>query len=111
MEQLDDSTFKQHVSVALEENIEMTRETLVLIKQIHRYMRFAKISAMIQLLLIIAPFILGALFLPSLIKGITELTGSLPIQGIQNSENGEEVPVKYDINSLIKQYQQSQQQR
>ncbi len=110
MEQIDDSSFKQRLTVSVEENIEMTRELLVLVRQIHSYMRFAKITAFIQLLLIVAPFVLGALFLPQLMKSVSNLTGSLPMQIMQQGGGEEVLPTNYDLNSLIEQYQQMQKQ-
>jgi len=114
MEQIDKSSFEQQVGVSMEESIEISRELLILTRQIHKYMRFAKISAIVQVVVIVAPIVISIFYIPTLLKGLNELTGSLPAQMLQQQGAGdgtEPAPTNYDLNSLIKQYQQSQQKR
>ena len=116
MEQIDKSSLEQQLIVSMEENVELSRELLILTRQIHSYMRFAKISAIVQMLLIVAPIAASLFFIPTLMKGLNELSGSLPAQLLQ-SGGGETVdgkqaaPANLDLNALIKQYKQTQQQR
>jgi predicted PurR-regulated permease PerM len=116
MEIIEKSSLEQQIKVSMDENIELTRELLLLTRKIHRYMRFSQITAIVQLVIIVAPLILGAVFLPTLMKGISELTGNLPMQllqqeGAKSDSTLNQIPTGFDLNSLIKQYQQSQQQQ
>ena len=116
MNELEKPSFEQQLSVSMEQNIEMTRELLLITKRINRSMRIARLAAIIQFILIVGPIIVGAIFLPSLLKNITAMTTGLPQQFMDLNgaganllpDNGLDKTKTLDINSLIKQYQQFQ---
>jgi hypothetical protein len=115
MNELEKSSFEQQISVAMEQNIEMTRELLVMTKKIHRYMVFARLAAIFQVLLIVGPIIIGAIFLPSLLKNFNSFAGGLPAQFMQLNSGSDsvqtdetQVPKNLDLNSILKQYQEMQ---
>lgn len=116
MNELEKASFEQQMSVSMEQNIEMTRELLVMTKKIHRSMKVARFAAIVQFILIVGPIIIGAIFLPSLLKNIGSITTGLPQQLMDFNGAGTnllptnelEKAKTLDINSLIKQYQQIQ---
>jgi hypothetical protein len=102
MENIENSSF-QHSN---EENLSMTREILELTRKMHSYLRFTRIVAIFQFLIILAPIILGISFWPLIRKGLNVLTG-VTISNLLNEQqkNGGQ---DFDLNSLINKYQLNQ---
>lgn len=82
----------------LEKNLAMTQEILKITKSIKSYLFWGKIYGAIKFIIIIVPLILGAIYLPSILKN---LFGQY--QGLLNSLNNPAAGVNVksiDLNNL-----------
>lgn len=60
----------EEIKKLLEQNLEYTKETYRLTKKIKSYITFQKVMSVIYILLIVAPIIIGIIYLPPLLKGV-----------------------------------------
>jgi len=60
----------QNEKSILEENLRLTKEIHEMTRKIHNYVIFQRILSVIYLFLIIIPLVLGAIYLPPLIREI-----------------------------------------
>lgn len=81
MEQQDDNIKK-----LLEKNLELTEEILKMTKSIKNFTTHQRIFGILKLLIIVVPIILGIIYLPPLLKGITEQYKEL--LGIKSEASG-----------------------
>jgi hypothetical protein len=95
----------EEIKKLLEENLKLTQEIYKMTKKIREYITFQKIVSFIYLFLIVAPIILGILYLPPLLKNVysqySELLGGdgggINIQGFLN---GGQAPAETNSNTL-----------
>lgn len=89
-----------HIQKLLEENLKYNKEIYHTVKKIKRYIFWQRITGIIYLILILAPLILAAIYLPSLIKNVIGPYQSLFEQGGESSAT---LP-----NNLLKQLEELQ---
>jgi hypothetical protein len=92
------------VKKLLEQNLRLTQEIYVMTKKINGYLAFQRLVSIFYLIMIVAPIILGIIYLPPLLNGLfDQYKDALGIQGgsssmIQGLLNGG--AGKLDLNSL-----------
>ena len=67
----------ENIRELTEKNLAISEEILEKTKHINRFVTLSQIMGVIKLLLIVVPIILGVLYLPSLLKGITPIFGQV----------------------------------
>lgn len=87
------SVTPEELKELLQKNIELTQEIYAMTHKIKSYITFQKVVSFIYLFLIIMPIILGALFLPPLLKDVFSQYSEL-----LNPTGG-----SFNIGSLLKQ--------
>ncbi|OGF26256.1 hypothetical protein A2303_03600 [Candidatus Falkowbacteria bacterium RIFOXYB2_FULL_47_14] len=98
----------ENIRELTEKNLAISEEILEKTKHINRFVTLSQIMGVIKLLLIVVPIILGVLYLPSLLKGITPIFGQVldvykellgVKQGSDDVLNGLD-PNKIDMNKI-----------
>lgn len=87
----------RQVKKLLEQNLGLTKEIYAMTKKIKSYLAWQRLVGLVYLFLIIAPIILGAIFLPPLLKpmidqykdllGVQPGVGSLNVNSVKNLLN------------------------
>ncbi|MFH0891730.1 MAG: hypothetical protein V1867_03030 [Candidatus Falkowbacteria bacterium] len=98
----------ENIRELTEKNLEISEEILEKTKHINRFVTLSQIMSVIKLLLIVVPIVLGVLYLPSLLKGITPIFGQVldvykELLGVKSGADAvlEGIdPGKIDINSI-----------
>lgn len=67
----------QELKDLLEKNLALTEEIHDMTHKIKRYVTFQKVLSLIYFLLIVVPLVLGAIYLPPLLKGIASQYGEV----------------------------------
>ncbi|MBU1130643.1 hypothetical protein KJ840_00730 [Patescibacteria group bacterium] len=60
---------EEQVKILLEKNLAYSKEIYTMMKKIQRYILLGRIISFIYIILIVAPIILGLIYLPSILKG------------------------------------------
>lgn len=68
---------ENEIKLLLEKNLELTQEIHEMTHAIKRYITFQKIMSFIYFLLIVVPLVLGAIFLPPILKNMLQQYESL----------------------------------
>ncbi|OGY89454.1 MAG: hypothetical protein A2927_03185 [Candidatus Komeilibacteria bacterium RIFCSPLOWO2_01_FULL_45_10] len=91
---------EEQVKKLLEENLAYSKEIYSLAKKINRHFKWSRIVSFIYLFLIIAPIIVGIIFLPSFLNNtINSFTGGMLNQGADAGGG------KLDQKALLEEFQ------
>lgn len=91
----------EEIKKLLEQNLEMTKEIHDMVHKIKNYINLQKFLSLFYFLLIVAPIILGLIYLPPLLKGLySQYTSilNIPDTGIEMPNLDEILKSKPDIN-------------
>jgi len=83
----------EEIKKTLEQNLKLTQEIYVMTKKIKGYLFFQRLVSIFYLIMIVAPIILGIIYLPPLLGGLFDQYKDLP--GIQGAASN-------PIESLLK---------
>ncbi len=106
---MTDNTMDEEIKKMLEQNLKLTEEIYSMTKKIKRYIAWQQLVSLFYLFIIIAPIVLGIIYLPPLLKGVfdqykgilgTGVSGGNPIEGLLNGGAGGLDLNKIDINNL-----------
>lgn len=94
----------EEIKKLVEENLKLTEEIYKMTKKMKRYITFQKIVSFIYLFLIIAPIIIGIIYLPPLLKNFysqySELLGGGTGFNIGDILKGGQVPAELNLNGI-----------
>jgi len=62
------ASLEEQVKILLEQNLEYSKEIYKIMKKTQRYILMGRVMSIIYVILIVAPLILGVMFLPSFLK-------------------------------------------
>ena len=93
----------EEIKKILEQNLKLTEEIYAMTKKMKSYLAFQRLVSLFYLFIIIAPIILGAIYLPPLLNGLFDQYkdvlgiqgGTSTIQGLLNGGVG-----SVDLNNL-----------
>ena len=77
----------EEIKKIMAENLELTRETHLLVKKIHRHMVWQRVVSLIYLFLIIGPIILAFIYLPPIIGPVLRQYQEL-LGGVSRQQQG-----------------------
>lgn len=109
MNEANPTSQAEQIKKLLEQNLELTKEIHAMIKKIKGYINFQKFMSLIYILLIVAPIILGIIYLPPLLKGVFDQYKGLlgvqagtanPIESLFNGNVGGLDLNNIDVNKL-----------
>jgi len=105
----------EEIKKLLEQNLKLTQEIYAMTKKMKKYLAFQRLVSLFYLFIIIAPIILGVIYLPPLLSGLFDqykdvlgLQGGTnsTIQGLLNGGAGNLDLNNIDINNLPPQVKQ-----
>lgn len=93
---------EEQVKKLLEENLAYSKEIYSICQKINRHFKWSRIISFIYLFLIIAPIIVGIIFLPSFLNTtINSFTGGMLNQG---ADSGDALSGKIDQKALLEEF-------
>lgn len=98
----------EEIKKILEQNLKLTEEIYAMTKKIKGYLRFQRLVSLFYLFIIIAPIVLGIIYLPPLLKGVFDQykdilgvgTGGNQLEGLLKGGAGNLDLNNADINKL-----------
>lgn len=86
----------EEIKKLLEQNLKLTEEIYLMMKKTKRYLAFQRLVSIFYLIIIIAPIILGIIYLPPLLKGVFD-----QYRGLLGVQAGTSNPIKSLFNGGV----------
>lgn len=104
---MEENNFSQNddIKSLLAENLKLMKETHEMVHRINRHITFQKIMSVVYFLLIVVPLIVGAVYLPTIMKSFLSPYQELLNNG-QNSGNELDYSNPSGIGNILKQAQE-----